>query len=100
MFLILCIKSLIFLICYLQENVQCDFELVTSSPAPLVSLIDKPPEQNIVRGREVDDRDKRGLLWLLDEEAIFPGSNDVSFMERLFLHHGSTSERRKCSLEN
>ena len=27
---------------------ECDFELVTSSPAAMVALIDKPPEQNVV----------------------------------------------------
>ena len=31
--------------------------------------------------------DKRGLLWLLDEEAIFPGSTDESFVERLLLQY-------------
>lgn len=32
--------------------------------------------------------DRRGLLWLLDEEAIYPGSSDDSFLERLFTHYG------------
>lgn len=32
--------------------------------------------------------DRRGLLWLLDEEAIYPGSSDESFLERLFTHYG------------
>jgi len=27
----------------LQENIECDFEAVTSSPAPLVLMIDTPP---------------------------------------------------------
>lgn len=29
--------------------------------------------------------EKKGLLWLLDEEAIFPGSSDESFVERLLI---------------
>lgn len=32
--------------------------------------------------------DRRGLLWLLDEEAIYPGSSDESFLERLFTYYG------------
>ena len=27
---------------------ECDFELVTTSPAAMVALIDKAPEQNMV----------------------------------------------------
>ena len=47
------------------------------------------------KNMELRDGDQRGLLWLLDEEAIFPGSSDDSFVERLFLHHGDKQERRK-----
>ena len=45
---------------------------------------------------DVRDADQRGLLWLLDEEAIFPGATDDSFMERVLMHHGHGSDRRKC----
>ena len=31
-----------------QENIDCDFELVTSSPAALVSLMDQAPQQGLV----------------------------------------------------
>ena len=31
-----------------QENVDCDFEFVTSSPAAMVSLIEKAPAQTLV----------------------------------------------------
>jgi len=30
-----------------QENIECDFEPVTSSPAPLVQLIDAPPPTTV-----------------------------------------------------
>ena len=36
--------------------------------------------------------DKRGLLWILDEESIFPGATDTSFLERLQIYHGVTVE--------
>ena len=45
------------------------------------------------RGGEVDvSTDKRGLLWILDEESIFPGATDQSFLERLQIYHGGTLE--------
>ena len=31
--------------------------------------------------------DRVGLFWLLEEESIFPGSSDESFVDRLFVHH-------------
>jgi myosin-18 len=34
---------------YAQENIDCDFELLTSSPAPMVQLFDKASSQNLVR---------------------------------------------------
>lgn len=38
-----------------QENVDCDFEFVTSSPAAMVSLIDKPAQQLLVNTSPVND---------------------------------------------
>ena len=57
-----------------------------STPQPLVKLIDK---QSMARASQSDlnQTDKRGLLWLLDEEAIFPGASDESFVERLLLQY-------------
>ena len=59
------------------------------TPAPLVALIDK---QSLVRSSsssqaDLGQADRRGLLWLLDEEAIFPGATDESFVERLLLQY-------------
>ena len=36
---------------------------------------------------DLSSADRRGLLWLLDEEAIFPGATDESFVERLLLQY-------------
>ncbi len=60
---------------YAQEQVECDMlsdieELPT--PAPLVALIDKQAGVR-VSTTDLNSADRRGLLWLLDEEAIFPG---------------------------
>ncbi|XP_078338720.1 unconventional myosin-XVIIIa-like isoform X4 [Crassostrea virginica] len=85
---------------YSQENIECDFEFVTSSPAAMVSLIDKPAQQLLVRtsGQEIKESDKKGLLWILDEEAIFPGATEDSFMDRLFTHHGEQKVKKDSLL--
>lgn len=71
---------------FLQEQIDCELGDLSDlpTPAPLVSLIDK---QAGVRASQSDlaSAERRGLLWLLDEEAIFPGASDESFVERLLL---------------
>ena len=79
---------------YLQENVEIDLGEYDHdnviNPLPLVSLLDKPAQTTVVRTSQTDlhEADRRGLLWLLDEETIYPGSSDESFLERLFTHYG------------
>ena len=34
--------------------------------------------------------EKKGLLWLLDEESIFPGSTVQTFLKRLCERQGNT----------
>uniref|UniRef100_A0AAY5L358 Myosin motor domain-containing protein n=1 Tax=Esox lucius TaxID=8010 RepID=A0AAY5L358_ESOLU len=63
---------------YTQERVPVDFEPPESSPAEVVSAIDKPALQ--VRGAEGDPR---GLLWVLDEEMVTPGSTEHVVLERV-----------------
>lgn len=76
---------------YAQEMVEIDTEGFNESfPGPLVSLIDRSPQSHVVRTSQANLReaDRRGLLWLLDEESIYPNANDDSFLERLFTHYG------------
>ncbi|XP_050714034.1 unconventional myosin-XVIIIa-like isoform X11 [Eriocheir sinensis] len=76
---------------YAQENIEYgDVADEIGTPAPLIALIDKASSNCVVRTSQIDLResDRRGLLWLLDEEAIFPGATDQSFLERLYAHYG------------
>lgn len=76
---------------YSQELVEINREgFQDSEPGQLVSLIDKAPQNHVLRTsqRDLREQDRRGLLWLLDEESMYPGSNDDSFLERLFSHYG------------
>jgi myosin heavy subunit len=36
---------------------------------------------------DLSNADRRGLLWILDEEAIYPGATDESFVERLLAQY-------------
>lgn len=76
---------------YSQELVEINMDGIQDiDPNQLVSIIDKAPHNHVVRGsqRDLREQDRRGLLWLLDEESMYPGSNDDSFIERLFSHYG------------
>lgn len=79
---------------YVQENVDIALDENENesliNPTPLVNLLDKTAQSTVIRNSQTDlhDCDRRGLLWLLDEEAIYPGSTEDSFLERLFTHYG------------
>lgn len=87
---------------YAQELIEIDTEgMPESHPGPLISLIDKAPQNHVVRSsqRDLREHDRRGLLWLLDEESMYPNSNDDTFLERLFSHYGDREHQvllRKC----
>lgn len=34
-----------------------------------------------------------GLFWLLDEEALFPGATDESFVDRLLMQNNGNNQR-------
>ena len=34
-----------------------------------------------------DVTDTKGLYWILDEESMFPGATDITFLERVLMHH-------------
>ncbi|XP_071038996.1 unconventional myosin-XVIIIa isoform X1 [Parasteatoda tepidariorum] len=75
---------------YLQENIEWNKEEYhISSPAPLIDVIDHTPQQGAVRASTADLRDvgKRGLIWLLDEESLFPGASEKSFLDKLFMSY-------------
>lgn len=55
------------------------------SPAPLVDLLDRQPQSTVVRASMTNlrDIDRRGLLWLLDEEALLGHSNEQDLLDKL-----------------
>ncbi|XP_041972232.1 unconventional myosin-XVIIIa isoform X2 [Aricia agestis] len=75
----------------LDDGTEEDWLSETVNPGPMVELLDKAPQNTIVRSSQADlrDCDRRGLLWLLDEESMYPGSSDDTFLERALLHYGA-----------
>ncbi|XP_051973250.1 unconventional myosin-XVIIIb-like isoform X1 [Xyrauchen texanus] len=74
---------------YTQEGVPVDFSAPETSPSEVVSAVDQPGLQ--VRGSEGDSR---GLLWVLDEEMVTPGSTESSVLERVCQYFSGTV--RQC----
>ncbi|NXK84514.1 MY18B protein, partial [Amazona guildingii] len=67
---------------YREENVEVSFDLPERSPLDALSIIDLSSSQpQAVPGSPGSDR--RGLLWILDEEALTPGSGDGTAFDRL-----------------
>ncbi|NWQ93669.1 MY18B protein, partial [Burhinus bistriatus] len=67
---------------YREENVEVSFDLPERSPLATLSIIDLSSSQpQVLPGSPGADR--RGLLWILDEEVLIPGSGDGAAFDRL-----------------
>ncbi|NWV30218.1 MY18B protein, partial [Origma solitaria] len=67
---------------YREENVEVAFDLPERSPLATLSIIDLSCSQpQVLPGSPGAAR--RGLLWILDEEVLVPGSGDGTAFERL-----------------
>ncbi|KAL6436175.1 hypothetical protein ACFW04_005725 [Cataglyphis niger] len=85
---------------YVQEGIDVDYEDDydedgIGSPQGLVSLLDRGSSQSatMLRTSQSDlsssrQMERKGLLWLLDEETVCPGGSDETFLDRLFSHYG------------
>ncbi|XP_040467803.1 unconventional myosin-XVIIIb [Falco naumanni] len=67
---------------YREENVEVSFDLPEHSPLATLSIIDLSSSQpQALPGSPGADR--RGLLWILDEEVLIPDSGDGTAFDRL-----------------
>ncbi|KAG8455740.1 hypothetical protein GDO86_001797, partial [Hymenochirus boettgeri] len=65
-----------------EENIDIAFELPQDSPFATVSVIDQISLQlNVQSNNQIED--KKGLLWILDEEVLIQGSSDNNVLDRL-----------------
>ncbi|XP_062888004.1 unconventional myosin-XVIIIa isoform X12 [Mobula hypostoma] len=72
---------------YKEENIELDLDEVESNCPFSVGAIDQTSHQALVRTLARTD-EARGLLWLLDEEALKPDGSEDTLLERLFTYYG------------
>ncbi|XP_048482248.1 unconventional myosin-XVIIIa isoform X3 [Plutella xylostella] len=74
----------------LDDGADEDWVSDSAQPGAMAELLDKAPQSALVRSEQTDARDApRGLLWLLDEESMYPGASDDSFLERALAHYAA-----------
>ncbi|XP_063306059.1 unconventional myosin-XVIIIa isoform X5 [Pelobates fuscus] len=72
---------------YKEENIELALDDIESSTSGSVAAVDQASHQTLVRSLARTD-EARGLLWLLEEEALQPGGNENTLLERLFSYYG------------
>lgn len=75
---------------YAQEHIDISLEEGTGqedvpSPEPLVDLLDKAPQGAVARASVTNlrDVDRRGFLWLLDDEALVSTTSEDELLDKL-----------------
>uniref|UniRef100_A0A8C6UC11 Myosin XVIIIAb n=1 Tax=Neogobius melanostomus TaxID=47308 RepID=A0A8C6UC11_9GOBI len=73
---------------YKEENIELALDDIECTPSCVCSS-SGPGLHSSVRTLSRTD-EARGLLWLLEEEAVHPGGSEETMLERLFSYYGST----------
>ncbi|NWS77192.1 MY18A protein, partial [Crotophaga sulcirostris] len=79
---------------YKEENIELALADAEPSSSGSVAAVDQPSHQALVRSLARTD-EARGLLWLLEEEALQPGGNEDTLLERLFSFYGPQEGGKK-----
>ncbi|XP_034384775.1 unconventional myosin-XVIIIa isoform X5 [Cyclopterus lumpus] len=79
---------------YKEENIELALDDIESSTSLSVAAIDQASTQALVRTL-ARTNEARGLLWLMEEEAVQPGGSEETMLERLFSHYGSAQGDNK-----
>ncbi|XP_023575643.1 unconventional myosin-XVIIIa isoform X5 [Octodon degus] len=79
---------------YKEENIELAFDDLDSATADSVTAVDQASHQSLVRSLARAD-EARGLLWLLEEEALVPGATEDTLIERLFSYYGPQEGDKK-----
>ncbi|XP_073336434.1 unconventional myosin-XVIIIa isoform X2 [Pagrus major] len=79
---------------YKEENIELALDDIESSTSMSVAAIDQASTQALVRTLARTD-EARGLLWLMEEEAVQPGGSEETMLERLFNYYGSAQGENK-----
>ncbi|XP_063674663.1 unconventional myosin-XVIIIa-like isoform X2 [Bolinopsis microptera] len=73
---------------YEQEEIKMNYTDLPASPKPVLDILDMHSQ-----GRSDEATDTKGLYWILDEESMFPGATDITFLERVLMHHSDAGGR-------
>ncbi|NWR09267.1 MY18A protein, partial [Paradoxornis webbianus] len=79
---------------YKEENIELALADAEPSSSGSIAAVDQSSHQALVRSLARTD-EARGLLWLLEEEALQPGGNEDTLLERLFSYYGPQEGSKK-----
>ncbi|NWZ82031.1 MY18A protein, partial [Poecile atricapillus] len=79
---------------YKEENIELALADAEPSCSGSIAAVDQSSHQALVRSLARTD-EARGLLWLLEEEALQPGGNEDTLLERLFSYYGPQEGGKK-----
>ncbi|XP_039938060.1 unconventional myosin-XVIIIa isoform X8 [Hirundo rustica] len=79
---------------YKEENIELALADAEPSSSGSIAAVDQSSHQALVRSLARTD-EARGLLWLLEEEALQPGGNEDTLLERLFSYYGPQEGGKK-----
>ncbi|KAK7171812.1 hypothetical protein R3I93_004186 [Phoxinus phoxinus] len=79
---------------YKEENIELALDDIESSTSLSVAAIDQTSTQALVRTLARTD-EARGLLWLMEEEAMQPGGSEETLLERLFSYYSPVDGETK-----
>ncbi|XP_050934334.1 unconventional myosin-XVIIIa isoform X3 [Lates calcarifer] len=78
---------------YKEENIELALDDTDPSPSLSVAVVDQASSQALVRTVRTDEA--RGLLWLMEEEALQPGGSEETLLGRLFSYYGPAEGESK-----
>ncbi|XP_021406554.2 unconventional myosin-XVIIIa isoform X1 [Lonchura striata] len=79
---------------YKEENIELTLADAEPSSSGSIAAVDQSSHQALVRSLARTD-EARGLLWLLEEEALQPGGSEDTLLEQLFSYYGPQEGSKK-----
>ncbi|XP_068455923.1 unconventional myosin-XVIIIa-like isoform X4 [Clinocottus analis] len=78
---------------YKEENMELALDHLEPSSSLSVAVVDQASSQALVRPARPEEA--RGLLWLMEEEALQPGGSEETLLARLFSYYGPAEGESK-----
>ncbi|KAM3600864.1 uncharacterized protein V6R79_003893 [Siganus canaliculatus] len=78
---------------YKEESIELSLDDTEPSTSLSVAVVDQASSQALVRTVWTDEA--RGLLWLMEEEALQPGGSEETLLGRLFSYYGPAEGESK-----